>query len=113
MANPAVVAVIFGVAIATVLYFMFASQEEEHSQRADMRSYRHNYYTNGNKQFQQSVDDNRDECTICFMPLIHENMLELYCHHTYHKKCIETLIQHQQRDHVPQLCPLCRAPIKF
>ncbi|CAK9824338.1 hypothetical protein ANTRET_LOCUS2520 [Anthophora retusa] len=112
MANPAVVAVIFGVAIATVLYFMFASQEGEHSQRADNRAYRHNYYINRNRRFQQPID-NRDECTICISPLIYENMVELYCHHTFHKKCIEELIQHGQREHVQQLCPLCRAPIKF
>ncbi|XP_076758706.1 uncharacterized protein LOC143428020 [Xylocopa sonorina] len=101
MPHAGLAALLLGVTVATVLYFMFGNNTEQpHSYHRNT----HNY-----SQRQYYIDD-PDDCPICLSSLAHGSKCILRnCKHKFHKNCIQEWKTQAQG---PQaLCPICRSPL--
>ncbi|XP_017878195.1 RING-H2 finger protein ATL63-like isoform X3 [Ceratina calcarata] len=95
MPHAGVLAVIIGVTVATVLYFIFGSNHED--------EHRYRYYS----PYSEQIEDT-EECPICLSLLNQHTYAMKSCIHRFHRSCIE---QWQRETLGPQaLCPVCRSP---
>ena len=67
----------------------------------------HNIIINENSTIEDSIIENNRLCSICIQPILSNMNCVLNCGHTFHKECIDQLINSNNFK-----CPLCRTQIK-
>lgn len=115
MAHPGLICVFIGVTVATFLYFMFGTEEQnEYTYQRDRNRYResNDFYENYNSSFyDRNIPGSRDfdDCSICLTSLRSGKKVVLKaCHHAFHKHCIDEWKQISNK----KSCPNCRRHIE-
>ncbi|XP_017753845.1 PREDICTED: E3 ubiquitin-protein ligase RNF181 homolog [Eufriesea mexicana] len=100
MASPVLVTIFLGLAISTLLYFMFGDYKEENGESS--YQYNHEYYSD--------ISSNSEQCVICQEPLPNQPIRILDCSHKFHVLCITAW--KEQCTSLKITCPLCRRTFK-
>ncbi|CAL7937719.1 unnamed protein product [Xylocopa violacea] len=99
MPHAGLAALLLGVTVATVLYFMFGNRPEPQQ-----------YYETNHSYSQKQYYFTEYDCPICLSPLTRGSKCVLRnCKHKFHRDCIQRW--KSEACGVQALCPICRSPI--